>query len=235
MIFGWIAAAAVALGAGGVYLKVSLQKSAEKAAEDAHIAEVKSVVEHIKSFDVTQPGPAQEMLDYATQQKDLWTGEPSEVDVASLEARAKNTIETEKERTELLDKFASIQKDLDDATKQTPDNLDDVKRRLDEMEIKASMLGPDFGKQLAASHDRAEHAFTEALLADAKAAAAGGVENERAGLVKYARAEGRDAQDARGRAPGQGQRGRAVVSRSATSAASRSPTRCARTSSRRTS
>src|SRR5262249_44916643 len=58
-----------------------------------------------------------------------------------------------------------------------------------ELDGKSALMGGDFGAQIAAASKQAQHAYADALLSEAKAAAAGGPENERAALPKYAKAE----------------------------------------------
>jgi hypothetical protein len=189
MMFGWIAAIGITVIAGAVFFNVQMTKSKEKAAEDAHLAEVKDAVTQIKAFDISVPEQATKMLALADQKAELWKGSAEEMDVVGLIAQARRVLDTEKDRAEIRDQYANVQKQLENIGKLSSEEIGALRRHLQELSIKSELMGPDFSKQLDAASNTAKHAYADMLLTEAKTAAAGGPEAERASLPKYAKAE----------------------------------------------
>jgi hypothetical protein len=190
VMIGWIAALVISAAAVGFYFKVKAQKDHEKAVEAARVAELADIVTKIQGFDLTVPDQARELITYAEDTRVKWEPDvENATDILSRISRSKNTIETEATRKETQEKYDAIQAKVSEPAKYTADELIDLRRSLDEVEARASIMGKAFAEQLAASRMAVDHTAADKLLEEAKAASAGGPENQRTGLQKYAKAE----------------------------------------------
>jgi hypothetical protein len=129
------------------------------------------------------------MIAYATEQNDLWRGSADELEIGNLLARARAILDAEKERVEVRSQYADVQAKLASVNNLSSEEIGAIQRRLTELLRKDSLMGPEFTKQVDASASVAKHAYADALVSEAKSAAAGGIENQRASLPKYAKAE----------------------------------------------
>ncbi len=184
---GGITALVLMAAAGGVVWMVVGKKTAEQEAFAAAKKRVDDFYAQFQAMEMTTEEEAQALVNFAEQNQDIWRTEEIAPDVNSRMAKAKNTIDRMREVTSLLERLAKIEEVLKTPETQSAEALAEERRKLDELEAKAGMVGDEFVARVKAARATADQWYVTRLHEEAKAAAVALPGRE--ALAKYTRAE----------------------------------------------
>ncbi len=202
-----------AVGGGGFIFKVYRQKSAENAAFEKAKSRHEDFWTSIKDMKVTSdPVEAQKALDTINEKRNEWKTSPHKGKIQDLATSAAAFLQQDIERKRVESDLADVQAKLANVDSLSGDELNELRRRIDELGQGTPLMGPEFPETLKAAGERIEARYLDALVQDAQKLAASGPEQARAALAKYARAED-EIQKAYGDASTKGDKDRQAVLR----------------------
>jgi len=159
--------------AGGVLWKVLGQKAAEKAESDRIQAEVDGFRNEFRSLDITTEDGARRLIAHGEENKRIWEErEELGAEVIGRTAKAKDFLERLESQRELTQRLEAIEQVMARAAELPPSELAEQLRRMDELKLKAAIVGPEFDARLDKDRAEGERIHMERLLATAEAAAA---------------------------------------------------------------
>ncbi len=184
---GGITALLLMAAAGGVVWVVVGKKTAEKEAFAAAKKRIDDFYAQFQAMEMTTEEQAQALVNFAEQNQAIWEIAEIAPDVNSRMAKARNTIDRMREVTSLLERLGKIEGVLKTPETQSAEALAEERRKLDELEAKAGMVGDEFVARVKAARATADQWYVTRLHEEAKAAAVALPGRE--ALAKYTRAE----------------------------------------------
>ena len=186
---GLIATAGLAVIVAIVLVVVMGKHADEKKAREEYEARVEDVRQKLSTLDVSQEGDAAQAVELAEKTRETWVDHEKGRDIEMLLVKAKAKIETSKNQRETMTRFTEVEKKLADAANQTPEGIKDLRRQLDELEVKVQVLGADMLSRYQLARGGADRAYATRLLEDAKQYAADNPDDKRLALVRFHAAE----------------------------------------------
>jgi hypothetical protein len=188
----WLSLLGVAVMGGAtfyVYKVVTKEKDAVAAFE-------KDAKDRLENFTTTFAGMsidtkegAEALIAYGEANKDIWEEIPTLApDTISRIAKAKNFLEALAERTTLTARLDEIQAGLAGGASAAPQEIAELRRRLDEIAPRAEALGSDLLERVTALRQEAEKLYRERLIAVAEEASQAETP-DRAGLTVIQQSE----------------------------------------------
>ncbi len=173
----------------GVVSVVMNKKTAERRAIEAHQAEVDGFFAGIKALDTSIEEQAAQLVKKSEDETALWKDEPIARDVTGLVARARASLETIRQRKELMDQFARVEATLAAAETLKSEQVLEARKQIDDIEANAPLAGDEFAKKVAGARTLFDRVYAQRLLAESQALDSSTPESARLGLVKAVRAE----------------------------------------------
>lgn len=161
----------------------------ERAAFEAYETAFTELKQSLLALEVDVEADATRIVDLAEEKKDVWKDHPSAAEIQTRVMQAKTSLETGKERREVLARFTDIEQKLKNPESLTPEQVKDMRRRLDELEVKISLGGAELVARFAITYASADKVYATRLLEDAKSFEAASADNPRLALVRYQTAE----------------------------------------------
>jgi hypothetical protein len=189
LLIGWIAAAVFLVVGGGVVLFIKSKKDREHAAAEAHDKAVRDVATAMRAFNLDLEADCRAAIKLAKDNEELWKNESIAADITSLVARANSNLEILKEKGDLEARLRNVQERLKNPDALSPEELLDLRRKIDELELKGSNVGADFVAGLGTARNTGERSLAERLHEDAKGFASANPDKGIAALAKYKLAE----------------------------------------------
>jgi hypothetical protein len=186
---GLISAAGLAVVVVGVLFVVMRKKADERQAEQAYEQGAKDLHAQLLAFDLSDEAQAKSLIDAANADKESWQEHPLARDIQSLLARAATSLETSKERRESVGLFTEVEKKLEGAADLSPEELNDLRRSLTELEAKITAIGDEYLARFSRARTAADKAYATGLLQAAQESAAQGSANLRPALLLSQTAE----------------------------------------------
>jgi hypothetical protein len=190
MTYAWIACGVLAVIAGGVWFKISMQKQAEHDAEAAQQKLIDDFAAKMRKFDLNVEAQAEEAIKTADGDK-IWKDADPKVsgEIGSIVNKARANLDLLKDKRELADRLTNAEIVVRDAATKPPDELAKVRRTLEDLDGKGEIMGDDFKKRVTAARLTADRAYVARLHDEAKAQAGQGAGNARVALTAYTKAE----------------------------------------------
>ncbi|HUR28140.1 MAG TPA: hypothetical protein VM509_08130 [Planctomycetota bacterium] len=190
MKFVWITAGLFAAGVAVVVMIVANKNENIRRAEEAEIAQQTQIIENLRKLSAEATGEAAATLISAAERDEaLWKEKENASEITTLVARAKNQLEKDKQRVEIIGKMETLEKNLADGAKATPDPIAQWRRDLTDFEPGASLVGKDFEERVKKARLALNRAFAEALHLDAKTFATENPDKAKIALTRYTKAE----------------------------------------------
>ena len=200
--YGWIVAAALLVIAGTTYFIVNGKKQAQIDAGVARFEAVKAFVDKFATLDPNKlaDNEAGRKLVEDPTNDNLWKGVSvfQPVTKVSLDAdsivkawynRAKSKAEEIIRIRDLQQGLENLVNDANNASSKSAEELQKLRRRVNEYEGSGSDQGVEFLTKVASARVKVDRAYAQKLYDDAKAAAAKGPNEARAALVAYTKAD----------------------------------------------
>ena len=184
---GLMATGGLALIVLVVVVMVMRSHAADKEREDKYQADVKALVEKFKGYNVDNESQAKALVKEAAENEKMWRDHASARDITLMVSRAKASLEAGQDRRESLKQFDEIETALTDPSKLTPEKLDEMRRRLTELEAKITIEGGDALTRYTKARATIDRTFAESLLASVTGVA--DTNNPRPGLTAAYKAE----------------------------------------------
>jgi hypothetical protein len=175
------------LVAGGVVWVVLGKRAKDEAIQQAHRDEVAAFYTTFMAIDITTEEGCTQAIAFADEKRSLWEPEDIAPEVQSRYAKAKTTLDLLVEKKSLLERLAQVEATLGDPSAVPADQLLEIRRVIDDLEAKGSVIGTEALARLGTARGLADKAYATRLLEEARASAA--AEGGRAALTKFARAE----------------------------------------------
>ena len=182
--YGLLATLGLAIIVGTTVLIVMRKKSAEAAERERYEAEVSGIQTQLQSLDVSDPAGAEAVLAMVEDKKNLWVNHDRAADIELLVSRAKAKLEADQEERETVGRFGSLEEELK-KTEIPLDRMKDIRRQLDELEVRLAGEGPELMARFAAARVNADKSFAARMLADAESFAAANAGNPRQALARF--------------------------------------------------
>ncbi|MCY2961552.1 MAG: hypothetical protein NTY35_15420 [Planctomycetota bacterium] len=201
LMYGWIVAGVMILGAGGFFLYSKKLQSDREEAKVTYETTMKDLQKEITSMPINSIDAAQKVIARAEETKvtvRLPNGKQDEGwkdtyvpevtgKIASAVGKATSYIKTETTRNELINGLAALEAAVRDAANKKPEELAQLKRRLVEYEGAGSQIGTEFETRVARAKIDLNRAVARRLFDEARVVAGKG--EARAALAAYAKAE----------------------------------------------
>lgn len=187
----------VGLGVAGGFAVVVLivvfvvmnKKADERKARDAYEREIGDLHAQLVALDVNDEAGAQQLLELAEAKEARWKGHELAKDIQALVSKATTSLETGKSRREVLTAFTEIEETLKNSEGISPETVKDMRRRLDELEVKVSLGGPELLARFSLARGTVDKVYATRLLDDARAFDTANPDNARLTLSRYQVAE----------------------------------------------
>jgi hypothetical protein len=157
--FGLMAAGGLAVVVLGVVVVVMRKHAEEKRVEEAYQNEVANLYTELTSLNIEDETQAKQLIAKAKDKERRWVNHELAPKIQSLIARSAASLETGKERRETLGSFTEIENLLKDPAALSPDSINDLRRRLTELEAKISLGGEEFVKRYNDARTTADKSF----------------------------------------------------------------------------
>lgn len=184
--YGLYGALGFGLIVGLICLFVFRAKAARQRELDEYEAAVKGVYAELTALDVNDSSKAEQIIKLAGAKEATWRGHDLEADIESLLVRARNTVTNSKEKSVALEGFNALEAEMQKGGLNA-ERLKELRRLLDESEVRLADGGADLVARIAVARAQAERLYAQQLLDDAAKASAAGT--PRSGLVAYQTAE----------------------------------------------
>jgi hypothetical protein len=198
ILYGWIVAGVLVLGAGGFWLYVQAEKQARIDARVAYETSIADLVSEITGISPTSVENANKIIARAEATRNAlpdgtagWKGtyvEGAASKIAGHLSKATNFIEDDKRRRELTQGLEAIESAARDASSKSPDELATLRRRIADYENRGSGMGVEFEARVAKAKIDISRAYVRRLVDEAKRIAASS-EPRQAALIAFTRAE----------------------------------------------
>ncbi len=182
---GLMAAGGLAVVVLGVVVVVMRKKAEESRVELAYQNEVNNLYAELRAKNLDDEVQAKSVLQMAKDKEGRWKDHDLAPQIQTLVARAGASLTTGKERRESLGSFTQIEDMLKDPSQISPESLNDLRRRLTELEAKISLGGEEYLKRYAEARITADKAYVTRLLGASRESSA----SPRASLVQSQSAE----------------------------------------------
>ncbi len=179
----------LALIVGIVVFKVMGTKEEERAVIQAREQAVKDLVAELNAYNVDKPSDAEKIVARAVEKESIWKNHEAATAIQTLMVRAKTNIESNKEQQSVIDSFTSIEKELAAPDGLAPERVKDLRRQLDELEVKVAQAGPEILARFSITRGTADKTYATRLLDDAKTFETANADNPRLSLLRYQTAE----------------------------------------------
>jgi hypothetical protein len=188
--YGMIGAGALAIIVAIAVFVIKGKKDEERQQFEAYERRVSEIHKKLTDLDVNKLGDATQAIELAESTRKDWQDHEKGRDIDLLLVRAKGKIEADKEQRATKDRFTEIEKKLGDGASLTPEAVKDLRRQLEELEVKLSTIGPEMLARYQIARGSADRTYAQRLVDDAIAfSAANAGENQRLALQRFQTAE----------------------------------------------
>jgi hypothetical protein len=156
---GLMVAGGLAVVVLGVVVVVMRKKAEERRIEEAYQNEVNNLYTELKTLNIDDETQAKQLLAKAKDKERRWVNHELAPQIQNLVARAGVSLETGKERRKAVGNFTEIENKLKDPSAISPESLNDLRRRLSELEAKISLGGEEYIARYAEARTTADKAF----------------------------------------------------------------------------
>jgi hypothetical protein len=186
---GFMITGGMLLIVGVVVFQVMGTKREERAKIQAHKNEVNAIWDELSALNPEKPADAQKIIDRAAATEEVWKESESAQGIQSRVVSAKTNLDSYKEQQGVVDSFTSIEKELATPENLTPERVKDLRRQLDELEVRVTQAGPELLARYSIARGAIDKTYATRLIDDAKSFEQGNGDNPRLSLLRYQTAE----------------------------------------------
>ena len=192
---GFILAAVLALITIVVVVMTTKSKNAAAAKQKAFDDAQRSFLDEYEGLQIHNDAEAQKVIDMAmdSTREHLWKGPLADSSILSRVESKKNqaraSLEDSKHRNEVIERFSRIEEQLKNPGAITPDQVREIQRSLEEIDVIAESAGPAFAARVKEVLKTSGRLYATRLADDAKAFESANPDKARLAMVRYATAE----------------------------------------------
>ncbi len=164
---------------------IARKKASERKAVAAYEKQVSDLHQELLAFNLEEEASARRLVQLAKDKEGLWREHRLAGDIQSLVSRAAASMETGRERRESLERFAEIERKLESPDKLAPDELKDMRRTLEELEVQIGLGGAELVARFSLARAGVDKTYATRLLDEAQAFEEANRSSPRLALVRY--------------------------------------------------
>lgn len=165
------------------------RKADEQARFEEQERRLDAFAAEIRGYDLGVEADCTKAIQRAEAMTSLWKSTRIAGEVTDIVTRSRTAAESLKERRELLARLEAVEETLKDPGALSSDRLEEAKRKLDDLESRASVVGAEFLARLGVARASIGRVFATKLREEAEQFAAANPDKGRAALAKFTRAE----------------------------------------------
>jgi len=191
VVAGWGIAVVLCAVAGVAVFKVRSKQAAEAAAIEERRQAVAGFWSKMQELDIATELGAQQAIQLADKDGALWKGESIEGDVQSKVSKAKQNLESTRDRNELRESLAKIEEALKDPEFLSAEFLAEQRRKIEELEPRArvELVGSEYIARLGTLRTNTARVYAAKLVEEVKGASTADAARGREALGRFSRAE----------------------------------------------